>query len=301
MEEEPRRPSPRILLTRTPSPTPHPHPRRAPTGGSGSSSAAPPAAPWAKLMDFEDPPPGYAAGLSGRDDGADEAWDPKGDAQAHGEETEGMWDAGMMREALTTPEALVDVFNLPRTPDTLAAAARVTEALKAEAHSRVAVCHPASVDVIVARLEAFAAKPAEGSGAARPSREHRSFAAGMLKAVLAAPPRARQATHALVSRAAALPLHAALSAEFRVMARALTGAGAPDAAGWRLNDPAAPPLTPAELEALLAPLPGTDGLAELAFPRRKLAAQVEKQRKDATEAWAKQYEAALEDGTADGA
>jgi len=238
------------------------------------------ASPFALPRTGASPPQGTAPG---------EPYDPE---MAELDADLAKWDAGHIHRALTSPEALVDAFNMPRTPDTLAAAVRVVSSLKAEADARVAVCHPATVDVIEARLQGVAS----GRGIRARMARH------MLSAFARVPPRARQVTHALLVRASTQQLVDALDTEFRVMARTLTGVGAPTPAGWRLHDATAPALAPSELAALFAPLSGTDGLAELALPRRRrIEREVGKRVEAETEAWASQAEAAYEDGTAFGA
>lgn len=233
------------------------------------------------------------------------------DADADDEYAERAWDAGWMRDVLTQPEAMIDAFSLPRTPDTMAAAARVVAAFKAAADARVAPCHPASVAVIKARLAAMAKRKQQPGADGGDDAATAAFAAETLAALEAVPPRAAQVTHALLVRASAAPLYEALKLESRALLRVLS-----QPAVYDLSDRGAPLFTPAQLDALFAPLPervapsasaaaGADApasvLTEPRFPRRPVQREVEAAERKETEEWAAAQEAAYEDGTADGA
>ena len=245
------------------------------------------------------------------------------------------WDAGHVRHSLTSAEGLVDAFNLPRTPDTLAAASRAVASLKAEADARIAPCLPASMSTIESRLTSLV-KAGKGADAKQaPNRvAAAAFASETLAALNAVPLRARQVTHALLVRSSRLPLADALALEHRVLGRVLTGEGASTASsnsknnnnnnstnsnsvsasrGWGLDDPSAPLLTPAQLEALFAPLPAapseavadvstlTSGLFDLPpFHTRPVQKEVAAAAEAQTEQWMTALTAAYEDGTADG-
>jgi hypothetical protein len=219
------------------------------------------------------------------------------------------WDPSHVRKLLTQPDYLRAAFDLPRTKDTLEAAARVTGAAIATADAKLTVPQINSVDQIEARLKALieAGGSVESvgtriSGNRRvgilASREVAS-AKSALSALTSLPSHLVRSAHALLCHSSRLSLRKAMEAEYAAIARVACSS----------TESLISLVTAANGDAyalgntLCAPLTGIAAgsrSASLSLPRRKIFADLLSSRAAEIDSWTKaltvEYEKGLHSG-----
>lgn len=204
-----------------------------------------------------------------------------------------MWDFDLILSALSdeSGRGIVRIFKLPETARTLGAGTIVTDHFRKEADGRVAAPQARSVGEIKHRLSEViggrwtAARSSHSSSGAGKTVDGATsaMAKSMLDRLTAAPVRALDVTHALISAAASAPLDECMRMEYRAMARLLGAEPVP--AG-------------ASPSSFLAPLSKPE--LELSFSHRGAATALKNRRARQQAAWERSFEVYLSSGEAGG-
>jgi hypothetical protein len=224
-----------------------------------------------------------------------------------------VWDAVHARRAMTEPAFLRAAFNLPKTRDTTAAAARVVDHYTSAAEGSRGVVQARSVEEIRSRLRAIAAEGGTAAAAAvaaggtrAGAADRRSDSVGQREAAIARETLAQlealpaplvRSVHALLVRASTRSLRHCMVGEYRALARVASGSA-------DLAAIASPDATPGSIaDALCAPLRGAaaGSRAELVLPRRKAYEDQIAARSAEVAAWTGKLTEAYEGGMHTGA
>jgi len=224
-----------------------------------------------------------------------------------------VWDAVHARRAMTEPAFLRAAFDLPKTRDTTAAAARVVDHYISAAEGTRGVVQARSVEEIRSRLRAIAAEggtaaaaAAAAGGARAGAADRRTDSVGQREAAIARETLAQlealpaplvRSVHALLVRASTRSLRHCMVGEYRALARVASGSA--DLAAIASAD-----ATPGSIaDALCAPLRGAaaGSRAELVLPRRKAYEEQIAARSAEVAAWTGKLTEAYEGGMHTGA